>query len=238
MKIAIISDIHGNYEALEAVLKDIDIQNPDLFICGGDILGYGPSPNEVVDKIRDRKILSIIGNNDQDIFGMAVVNDQDYKSKQEADDERYNLHFNRENISNQNMVYLRSLPKEVILNIENKAIKLVHGSPRKIDEHMYEDSPETLQIIKESCEKIIICAHTHLPYIKWYEDKLVVNSGTVGKPKDGKVDADYVVIDINDYINAEIKTVQYDYEKTASKIERCGLSKQYADIIRTGKPTT
>lgn len=252
MKIGIFSDIHSNLEALKAVIAALETERCDFLICTGDLIGYGPYPNEVIKEIREKNILTIMGNNEEDVFEMSVMPQKDNKPNQDTQNEIIDINFNRKQIINDYMDYLRNLPRELILDFGNKKIRFVHGSPRKIDEHLYENSKEAEEVMNQITEDILVCSHTHFPYAKWYGNKLLINTGTVGRPKDGNKDADYVIlmlgaeaenksirvpesVKLAGTVNYEFKTAQYDTEKTASAIKRMGLPKEFAQPSMTGK---
>jgi putative phosphoesterase len=246
INLAVFSDIHGNIQALNSVVDDIKKKNIDVIICAGDLVQHGANPNEVIDKIRSEKILSIMGNCDEEVFGMAVVCNEECKNAQEAHEDIQNLQFNREKITNDNMDYLRNLPRELVLSFggcngfKPLRIKFVHGSPRRIDEHMYEDSNVTKEIMATLQEDVLVCGHTHYPFAAWYGEKLLVNTGTVGRPKDGKVDAEYSIIKISSAINQPIKigyemvTVIYDNEAAADAVKLARLPENFTKPILTG----
>ncbi|MFZ5351956.1 MAG: metallophosphoesterase family protein [Bacillota bacterium] len=236
MRIAVIADIHSNIYSLNEVLLDIDNSNIDLIVCMGDLVGYSPFPNEVIDTIRDRKILTIKGNYDEAVGEELMVCGCDYPDPKDAENAGISLNWTIDETREDNKEFLRSLPLEVKMSFEGKTIQFVHGSPRKINEYMKENSREAEENMEAFQEDILVCGHTHKPYFKYYGNKLLVNAGSAGKPKTGTPDANYVVIDIKkDKVEIEIHEVAYEFEKTASAIEEAGLPKEFAEIIRTGK---
>lgn len=236
MRIAAIADIHSNIFSLNEVLLDIDNRNVDLIVCMGDLVGYATYPNEVIDTIRENRILTIKGNYDKAIGEELMVCGCDYSDPKDLENAGISLNWTINETREDNKAFLKSLPMEVIMSFEGKNIKFVHGSPRKINEYLNENSKEAEEIMHDFKEDILICGHTHKPYYKMYGDKLLVNAGSAGKPKTGTPKANYVVIDLNsDKAEVEIYGVDYDYEKTAKAIEEKGLPQEFADIIRTGK---
>ena len=236
MKIAVISDIHSNIYALESVLDDIKNRDIDLIACTGDLVGYGTRPNEVINTIRKNRILTIMGNYDDAIGNFKLVCGCDYKDPKDAEKASLSMHFTSMETTDENKKYLSSLPKEATLSFDNKTIKLVHGSTRFINEYLKEDSKESQEVINELAEDILICGHTHIPYAKYYGEKLLVNSGSVGKPKTNKPSANYVIVNINNSsVEVEIIEVDYDFEKAAKEIEENDiLPNDFARLIREG----
>lgn len=237
MKIGIISDIHSNIYALEAVLDDMESINIDLIACTGDLVGYGTRPNEVIDTIRKNRILTIMGNYDDAIGNFKMVCGCDYKDPKDAEKASLSMYFTSMETTDENKKYLSSLPKEATLNFNNKTIKLVHGSTRLINEYLKEDSKESKEVMDELAEDILVCGHTHIPYYKYYGEKLLVNAGSVGKPKTNKPSANYVIINIDNMssFKVEIIEVNYDFEKIAREIEENDiLPNDFARLIREG----
>lgn len=252
MKIALFSDIHANLPALEAVLQDIDQKNPDSIYCLGDLVGYNVWPNEVVREIRKRKIPTIAGNYD---FGIGRnINECGCAYKTEEDKAMGTISIS---ITNQIMEegerqYLRTLPAhirvEFQLNEEKITLLLVHGSPRKINEYLFEDREEKslLRIMKDAGADIMAFGHTHKPYhrvlVSESDEKLfhAINIGSVGKPKDGNVDACYVMLEIKegqsdskvDDISVDFIRVKYDVDRAAKAVEESPLPDQYAAMLR------
>lgn len=236
MKIAVISDIHSNIYALEEVLKDIHNRNVDLTVCVGDLVGYCTFPNEVIDLIRKENILIIMGNYDDAVGNIRIACGCDYPDPKDAENAAASLSWTIKNTSEENRKYLRSLPSEIKFIFEGKEISFVHGSPRRINEYLKENSEEAKEVMEYFTEDILVCGHTHKPYYKMYGDKMLINAGSVGKSKTGKPDANYVIIDINkEEVQVDIVEVIYNFEKTAKAIEEAGLPKEFAELIRTGR---
>ena len=141
MAIAILSDIHGNLQALEAVLNDLHGRSIDATYCLGDLVGYGASPNEVVARIRAERIPTIMGNYDdgvgfdRDDCGCAY-RDEDEKARGQR-----SLMWTRTHTTDDHKAFLRSLPAQLRLELGGRRILLVHGSPRKMNEYLFEDRP-------------------------------------------------------------------------------------------------
>src|SRR3990172_5748514 len=193
MKLAVISDIHANLHALEAVLDDLDQADPDLLVCLGDLVGYGAHPNEVVSLIRDRRIPTVMGNFDDgvgydlDDCGCVCRDPQDHQRGHES------FMWTRLHATADSKEYLRGLPLQIRQVWAGARLLFVHGSPRKINEYLYEDRPDATfeRIAKVAGCDVLFFGHTHLPYQKWGGKTLFVNTGSVGKPKDGDMRAGY-----------------------------------------------
>lgn len=257
MKIALFSDIHANLPALEAVLANIDVQNPDAIYCLGDLVGYNIWPNEVIDIIRKRKIPTIAGNYD---FGIGRNIDEcgcAYKTDEEKAMGKISISYTNEIVKAEQRAYLRTLPAhirlEFQLNEDKLNVLLVHGSPRKINEYLFEDRDEKsmIRIMEQAYADIMLYGHTHKPYHRIMNSgtggnnhyRHAINIGSVGKPKDGNPAGCYVILTINDNnstldkesVSVEFIRFNYDIEKAAKAVEASPLPDAYATMLRLGK---
>jgi putative phosphoesterase len=236
MKLAIISDIHANLHALQAVWEDLEEQNPDAVYCLGDLVGYGAHPNETIEFIRTRQIPTIMGNYDEGVgfdmhdCGCAYKDpDQDRLGKQ-------SLRWTQEQTSQKNKAYLQSLPMQIRFEQDRFGLMLVHGSPRKMNEYLYEDRPVATfeRIVKVAGADILLFGHTHLPYMKRVSGTIFVNCGSVGKPKDGNPDAGYVILSTGRKTGVEFRRVPYDVAAAAQAIRNSSLPHQFAGMLESG----
>lgn len=236
-KIAIFGDIHANLPALEAVLEDMDQHNLDAIYCLGDLVGYGTAPNEVIETVRGRGFPTLMGNYDQ-----GVGNDSDdcgcaYKTPEARALGERSIAWSNAHTTDENKAFLRSLPMTIPIQLADTRILLVHGSPRKINEYLYEDRPDkSLERIMEGINaEVLICGHTHLPY-----DRLlpsggrIINAGSVGKPKDGDTRACYIILSTeNEALEVEFVRVPYDVEAAAQAIEATDMPNEFAAMLRS-----
>jgi putative phosphoesterase len=256
MKIALFSDIHANLPALEAFFADVETRKPDAIYCLGDLVGYNIWPNEVIDEIRKRRIPCITGNYD---FGIGRYSDDcgcAYKTDEEKAMGKISISFTNEIVKDEQRAYLRTLPShirlEYQLNNDKLNVLLVHGSPRKVNEYLFEDRDEKsmLRIVEQADADILCFGHTHQPYHRILATELpggaryrhAVNIGSVGKPKDKDPRGGYVMLYINenstvknkDTIQVEFIRFDYDVEKAAKAVEDSQLPNEYADMLRKG----
>jgi len=253
MKIALFSDIHANLPALEACLADIDSKKPDAVYCLGDLVGYNIWPNEVINLIRKKGIPTIAGNYD---FGIGRTSDEcgcAYKTDEEKEMGKVSISFTNQIVNTEERNYLRTLPAhikvEFQLNSDKLNLLLVHGSPRRINEYLFEDREEKsmLRIMKDADADIMCFGHTHKPYHRILEQveegthyRHAINIGSVGKPKDGDTRGCYVMLHINENssttiresVQVEFIRFEYDIEKAAKAIEDSPLPNKYADMLR------
>lgn len=206
MKIAAISDIHGNIYALMKALEDIDEQKVDKIICLGDLVGYGPHPNEVIALIRRREIPCIKGNYD------ASVVDGDFTYIRNTNINSFALPWATEEVRASNKFFLDSLPTKLNYNINGVKFLFTHGSPNSINEYLFEDAENTAKAMECIEEDVLVCAHTHIPSLKDINNKLFINVGSIGKPKIGRPNPTYSIIDISDSGEVKVSFRHLDYE--------------------------
>ncbi|HEY44581.1 MAG TPA: metallophosphoesterase family protein [Anaerolineae bacterium] len=236
MKFAVISDIHANQHALQAVWEDIENQSPDLVYCLGDLVGYGAFPNEVIEFIRDRDISTVRGNYDEGVgFDMDDCGCA-YKTVEEDRLGKLSLLWTRQRTTAENKAFLQELPLQIRLEGRRPYILLVHGSPRKINEYLYQDRPKASfeRIAKLAGTDVLLFGHTHLPYTKTINSTLFVNAGSVGKSKDGDPRGSYAILNTGGRTKVEIRRVRYDVSAAADAIRETDLPDHFADLIETG----
>ena len=261
--LAVFSDVHANLPALEAVLKDIDAQlgrgEVGAVYCLGDLVGYATWPNEVVASVQERGIPTIAGNYDEgvglnsDDCGCAYVTDEDKARGAES------IAYTNAAVTEATRRYLRSLPRHLRITLaaprERKAepveVLMVHGSPRRINEYLFEDRPDDLLLkrMAEAGADVMLFGHTHKPYHKALAAESegggtvyrhAVNTGSVGKPKDGDPRACYVLLTVDperpksdpDYCSVEFVRVAYDVEQAARAVEASPLPDAFAQMLR------
>ena len=236
-KIAFISDIHGNIEALKAVLaniKDRNINFQDVY-CLGDLVGYGPRPNEVIELIRKHEIQTVLGNYDEAVGFYLPSCGCHIDSKISKERSKNSLEWSERYTTEENKQFLRELEEQLVLEEEGLKILLTHASPYAINDYVFENDIEKQEeITSEYEEDIIIMGHTHYPYYKKVKDKLLINAGSVGRPKDGDNRACYCIVELGENVKVEFIRVEYNIEKVAKEIEESELLDEFAMILRKG----
>lgn len=254
MRIAIFSDIHANLPALEAMFADLDSRDTDAVYCLGDLVGYNTWPNEVVKAIRKRGIPTIAGNYDDGI-GLGI--DEcgcAYKTEEEKAMGRLSISYTNEVVDTNTRAYLRTLPSHISIEFRDEGRKLnlllVHGSPRRINEYLFEDrdANSMLRIMEQADADILCFGHTHKPYHRVLRSGTdespryhhAVNTGSVGKPKDGNPHGCYVILTVHpgmhgkNGVDVEFIRFPYDVEKAARAVEASPLPDAYAEMLRKG----
>ena len=236
MRLAILSDVHANLHALEAVWQDLEQQHSEAVYCLGDLVGYGAYPNEVVTFIRERQVPNIMGNYDEgvgfDLRDCGCV----YRDPELARLGDLSLLWSREHTSAENKQFLQGLPLQIRLSDKRAARLLVHGSPRKMNENLHEDRPRATfeRVAAVAAADVLLFGHTHLPYQKKVDKVLFVNTGSVGKPKDGDRRAGYVILEMGRRPRVEFRRVEYDVAAAARAVRESGLPPRFADMLETG----
>lgn len=237
-RIAIFSDIHANLPALEAILADMDARGLRERYCLGDLVGYATFPNEVVETLRRSGIPAIMGNYDQ-----GVGHDSDdcgcaYKTPEAKALGNRSIAWTNAHTSAENKAFLCNLLPNIRVQLGGLWVLLVHGSPRKINEYLFEDRPDASleRLLDMADADVLVCGHTHLPYHKILPSGgHVVNDGSVGKPKDNDPRACYAVLEAEDRdLRVTFIRVAYDVERTARAIEASAMPHEFAAMLRTG----
>jgi putative phosphoesterase len=218
-RFAVFSDVHGNLPALEAVLADIERRGIAHTLCLGDLVGYGPSPNEVALLLRDRGIPTLMGNYDQGIGFETGDCGCVYKTDEQRAEGAASLAWTQTAVSDEVKAYLRALEDHFLLQTPSGDILAVHGSPRRINEYLFEDRPASAmeRMAREYPYPAILFGHTHLPYARQVGETTFVNVGSAGRPKDGDWRVCYAIVDPAQLGRAEafveFVRVAYDYAR-------------------------
>ena len=233
-RVAIITDIHANLPALQAALRRVDELDVDGLYCGGDLVGYGPHPNEVCALIAERAIPTIYGNydyaiaRDLDDCGCAYVTPHDRELGQQS------VEWTLAHTDARSKAFMRELPFDRRFTVGESDVHLVHGSPRKVNEYLFEDKPASLyeRLARGEDGDVLVFGHTHKPWVHEYGGVLFVNCGSVGKPKDGDPRAAFAVLEAGPGgIQVTIERVSYDAEAVAREVAAVGLPEEFADKL-------
>jgi predicted phosphodiesterase len=210
IKIAVLSDVHSNWYALNSVISQSEFQNCDLIIFGGDAVGYYYQPEKVINYLRKKSDFAIKGNHDE-MLQASFENDKkiakDYKRKYGS-----GLSIAIKTISQTNYEWLAGLPETLDLVINNCLIKINHGSPLRKNGYFYPDSPvnKRTAIFNLGYDCVLI-GHSHYQFIFKKHNQLIVNPGSVGQSRDRGGYAGWAIMEIGaKRIEATLKQTKYD----------------------------
>lgn len=213
MKIAFISDIHGNAKALEAVLKDIKARNVDKIYILGDICYRGTEPQRSLDLVRELNTEVIKGNADEWVVRGVKQGEVPAQALELMNKER---DWTLSQLDTESIDYLQSLPSELKIELEGVRIHAYHATPQSLFDIVLPDESEKSLIESQMVQEaeIYVYAHIHKPYIRYTNGKCIINTGSVGLPFDGLNKASYAMVELNanNYQTAVIR-VEYDVEK-------------------------
>lgn len=245
MRYALISDIHANLPALDAVLADIDAVGVDAIYHLGDLVGYAPWPDDVVTRLIDRGIPGVAGNYDSTVA-------TDYKhcgcryedAQQEALSHR-SYEWTREHVSTETKRWLGTLPFRIDIrpaggHVAGATLTLIHGNQVLNTVYVTEDRSDDFlakmgQGIGARSGDVVAFGHTHLPWHRVVGGIHFVNTGSVGRPKDGDWRAGYVVLSIEGAnVAVEFRRAEYDVERATNAILASTLPHEFAWFLRSG----
>ncbi len=247
-RLLVISDIHGNHDALRSIIDNVE--RYDEIIVLGDLVDYGPEPGEVIDFLREHGARFVRGNHDD-----AVGYGRDCRCGEST---HWVSVWFRENITNKllgenDKGFLRSLPERLVFQLDSIIVEAVHGSPASpLYGYLYPniDDQELCSVLRpglrlrdksreKECPvgKVFLVGHTHIQFLRTVKGTLIVNPGSVGQPRDGDPRAGYLLID-TDNDSFMLGRVKYDVEKTINKLRALGIPDPYygflVQILREG----
>ncbi|WP_404330877.1 metallophosphoesterase family protein [Mesobacillus maritimus] len=220
MRLAFISDIHGNANALDAVLSDIKERNVDKVYVLGDLCYRGPEPQRSLDLVRSLNTDVIKGNADE--WVVRGVN-QGEVPEQALDMMNKERDWIYSNLNEESIDYLRNLPTELNIEIEGMKIHAYHATPSSLFEVVLPDEKEEMLTTKMMTQDadLYIYAHIHRPYIRYINGKCIMNIGSVGLPFDGLKKASYAIVDLKEGIfQTSIVRVGYDIPQTIEQFKQ------------------
>jgi len=219
MLVGVISDVHANRVALDAVLADMP--DVDALVCAGDIVGYNPWPAECVDELLDREVPTVMGNHDR-----SVVNRSGYPGNRMAD---AGIHHALDHLDDDQLAWLGDLPNE--RTCFGGRVKVVHGHPDDPNRYTY---PALFSADMLESEDVLVMGHTHVQAHEVYDEGVVMNPGSVGQPRDEDPRAAYAVLDL-DALTVEERRVTYDIEAVVDAVRDAGLPEGTGTRLRKGR---
>lgn len=224
-----ISDIHSNLDAFRRVIASLPPHDSLLFL--GDLVGYGPQPNEVVEQLQQLKPATVLmGNHD---YAVATGDTSGFSPHAEIA-----VEWTRQHIRPENLAYLSSLHSSTRIELSNTRLALFHGSPRDpLSEYIFPGIPDLLarRVIQSAGASLVLLGHTHMPMVYSLQGEMLANPGSVGQPRDGDPRAAFAILTLSEgKLSFEIKRVGYDVDAVAKKILQAGLPEFLADRLYTG----
>lgn len=229
MRYGVVSDIHGNLPAFEAVIDAMPAV--DRWLCAGDVVGYNPWPAECVNRIQELDAATVMGNHDR-----AVASDTGFRFNSMA---AAGVTYARDELDEDAIDWLAALPNRQ--TIDGGEILIVHGHPENPDRYTYPDEFEPVML--EGDARVTITGHTHVQGVREFEDGVVMNPGSVGQPRDGNPEAAFAVLDIDESddaggtaaIDVEPHRVSYDIDRVVAAVEKAGLPEKIGTRLRDGR---
>jgi putative phosphoesterase len=236
VKIVLLGDVHANLPALESVLAHAHSQNVSAIWNTGDFLGYGAFPNQVVETLQQAGAISILGNYDLKVLGFK---EKDKKWRKNKRPEKYiAFQWAYQNLSRENRRTLKSLPEQRQLEVTGKSVLLTHASPESNEEALDPATPEErLRVLAHLAgADVVICGHSHQPFVRMVGNTLFINPGSVGRPDDGDPRASYAILEADQAgLHVQHFRLDYDLSRAVSGIRENGLPEIFAQMILKGR---
>lgn len=244
MRIALISDIHANLPALEAVLANPALESADAVYHIGDLVGYAPWPNETVALIRDRAISGVAGNYDSTVGTDYPHCGCKYEDPEQERLSHISYEWTRAHVTPETKAYLRALPFRLDVrpmggHASGPRLILVHGSPTLNTLYWTQERDDAFcltmaDLAGAKAGDVIAFGHTHLPWQRTIEGIHFVNTGSVGRPKDGDARAGFSIVEFGESVTIEHLRSNYDVERTTEAIMQSDLPDFFAEFLRNG----
>ena len=238
MRLAILADIHANLPALEAVLRDVAGRGVEGLLHLGDLVGYGPHPEAVVARVREQEIAGVVGNYDLAVCHPDAEEGAARYLRPDLSGVGWQTYrWTRARVGAATREVLSSLPAQLHIEEGARSFLLTHGSPERPDEYLLPDTPEARlrELFEGSGADVLVVGHTHLPQAREVGNRLLLNPGSVGNPKDGDPRASYLILDTERGLTAEHVRVEFDVETVAAESVDSGLPPQQGEALRRGR---
>ena len=228
MKIAVLTDVHGNDAALAAVLEDIARIGVDSIYCAGDLVGLGPKPNEVVARMREAAIPTVMGNHEVELLA---------ELRGDRSSGKDHIAWTAKVLRKKHRRYLKGLPFHLEIDLDGLTMLLLHGSPRGVYDYVFPSlTTRSLgALFPEGAARpdVLVAGHTHMPFVRRVGGMLVVNAGTVGKSMDGDPRGSWALIQVTEgRATARILRTEYPVDETLAAMKKAKMRKGLIKALR------
>jgi len=228
LRVAVVSDIHGNLVGLDACLADLQAQGgADVVVAAGDLCLDGPKPKKVLQRLEEVGAKCVRGNTDR------YISEDLTEAVEGADDAQ--IKWTRNDLGERWVSFLRELPFALRIGEDDNQLLIVHANPKSDDEHIWPDADDaTLErFLADESATAIAFGHLHLPYARMWRGKLLVNVASAGLPKDGDPRACYAILtERNGGWQVKHRRVEFEVKKVATQLADCGIPGS-AELIAT-----
>jgi len=234
-RLAVLSDLHANLTALQAVLEDLERRGLTQVLVLGDLVGYLTRPNQVVALVEKRGWPCLAGNYDQAVLAGGEAGIEQFLKPGIGPEPRAVFSWTERRVNQATRAFLAGLPGQLSLELDGCGLLAVHGSPASVRQYVHADHPQDeLEAWLEQAGAQVLClGHTHVPFVRSVSGGLVVNPGSVGKSKDGDPSASYALIELGRRPRAQIVRLGWDLEEEARLLREAGLGAR-VDRLRQG----
>lgn len=244
-RIAVLGGVYSNHLALEAALEDARRMEATEVYCLGDIGAFGPHPDRAIDILRAADVQVVQGNYD-DSVGNGLEDCQcGYTDPRDNHYAALSYEYTLRHTGRDNRRWLRDLPKGLRLELAGRRVLMAHGSPRRVNEFLWESTtpePFIRRMLREHDADVALVTHTGLHWQRWLTDdpgRGVVNVGAIGRPaNDGDPAVHYALLTVDESIQVELRRVEYDHRRLAAEMREEDLPEQFVETILTGWWTT
>lgn len=235
-RLAVLSDLHANLTACQAVAADIARQGVETVLVLGDLVGYLTRPNQVVELVRGAGWQCLAGNYDQAVLAGGEAGIEAFLKPGIGPEPRAVFAWTEGAVDQATRAFLAGLPGGISLEIAGTALLAVHGSPAGVRHYVYPEHPaqELAAWLRRAGAGLLLMGHTHRPFIRRLDAGLALNPGSVGKPKDGDPRASYAIIDLLPQPRAEIIRLAYDLDQEARLLRQAGLPPSTVEKLYLG----
>ncbi len=230
MRLGLISDVHSNFPALEAVLQSLELRGVDAIVCSGDLLGYGPHPQEVIAAVREKNVVCVLGAADVNIAFPFAKTEREGIAEQIID-------WTHDQLSPEDLAWLRKLPVTYRMTTPAGRLRSFHGFPYQPEKRFPLSKPtaELLPVFGRLGSDILVSGGSHIPFHRRIDDYWLIDPGSVGMTLGGEPGADAMVLDFEDgSVQVEVLKVPYDIGQTVFDVRAWGLPEIVAEVIHNG----